>query len=323
MIANKKIQSSDSFIIFNLILMIIGVIGNSLCIKIYSKKEMRKNKFNWYLLVLAIFELIFCFILFANYLFQIVHPKKYFLYELNNFLGILMGFLIRTIDSYLVLITLYLSIDRLYAIKHPIEIKDFITNLHVKYFISITFACLIPLEIVDIAICYLIDRKIFYITYCGAVSPIIFRFTPALMVLIVNSLLLKELFIYYSSKCYDFASKINYYVKRTSLRKLSNKVEIVFGSFNVKPLNINQKSHYICIICLSLWAVITTIPYYVLISLTSIIQTFEGENEPLLEIQNIVSILFNSNHVVNFFLYFSFHSNFRSCIYKIFSLKRG
>ena len=317
---NERKESSEFFVILDLILMVIGLIGNSLCIKIYSKKEMRKNKFNWYLLVLAIFELIFCFILFGNYLFQIVHPKKYFLYELNNYLGIFVGFLIRTIDSYLVLITLYLSIDRLYAIKNPIEIKDFITHLHVKYFISITLACLIPLEIVDVAVCHLIDHKIFYITYCGFISPIIFNYTPAFLVLIVNSFLLKELFVYYSSKRFNFASKINSFVKRTSSR--NNKNVILESRINAKPLKKSQKSHYILIICLALWAVLTTIPYYALISFTSIIRTFERENDSILKIQNIVSIFFNSNHVINFFFYLTFHSNFRSCIFKIFSFKK-
>ena len=311
-----NIQSPNFFIILNLILMVIGIIGNSLCIKIYSKKEMRKNKFNWYLLVLAIFELIFCLILVTNNVFRLINPKKYFLHELNSVMGIITGFLIRTIDSYLVLITLYLSIDRLYAITHPIEIKNFITNLHAKYFITITLACLIPLETIDLTACLFLEEKIFYITYCGLISPIIFRFTPTFMVLIVNSLLLKELFGYY--KYSDFASKINYYcIKRNNV---SNKVEIVIleSRNNLKPLKNNQKSHFILIISLALWAVLTTIPYYALISFTSI----NSENQVLFKIQNIISVLFNSNHVVNFFIYCTFHSNFRSCLYKIFNFKK-
>ena len=138
---NQKPSQSKCVAILNLIMMLIGIIANGLCVYSYVQKRMRKNKFNWYLLVLAKFELIFCFILFINDLTQLINSKSYYLHELNNYFGVLISSIIRTIDSYLVIITLYLSIDRLYAIRYPIDVKNFITNVHVKNLISITLVC--------------------------------------------------------------------------------------------------------------------------------------------------------------------------------------
>jgi len=108
----KELIKKDSLVevscIINLVLLILGIIGNTLCIWVYSKKQMRKSRFNWYLLILAVFELTFCFILSTDYLFKIIHPKNIQLRKLNRFLEILINFSIHLIDSYIAIIILLL-----------------------------------------------------------------------------------------------------------------------------------------------------------------------------------------------------------------------
>ena len=53
----------------NIALIAMGILNNSLCVYSLSQKIMRKYKYNYYLLLMAIFELIYCLVLFVDYLF--------------------------------------------------------------------------------------------------------------------------------------------------------------------------------------------------------------------------------------------------------------
>ena len=112
----------------NIGFMSIGIIANILCIYVFLQKKLRERKFNSYLLVLTIFELIFCLLIFADYLFFKVYKQSILLHSYTEFLSLAFDFIIHTIDSFISILTLLLSIDRLYAIKKPMKIKFFITH---------------------------------------------------------------------------------------------------------------------------------------------------------------------------------------------------
>ena len=258
--------------IMNLILAFIGVIGNLLCIYIFSQKQLKKNIFNWYLLALAIFEFIFCFIIFMEYLFRVAHPSKFFLHELNKSLNVLIDFSFRTADSYIILITLLLSIDRLYAIKNPLNLKNFITHLHPKLLMILTLVSLVSLEIVSTTLRHLYEDLTFYISM---VTPIIFNIIPTIIILVVNSLLIKEIVSYYKKKSIVGELPSTETVVNTSKNHLNNnrKESSDFKLISVplmwscnrdqRTISATQKSHYFTLIVLALWLVLTTIPYCV------------------------------------------------------------
>ena len=60
----------------NLFVLSFGIIGNLLCIYVFLQKNMIARKFNWYLLILAIAELIYCLFVFFDYLFRLIHPAN-------------------------------------------------------------------------------------------------------------------------------------------------------------------------------------------------------------------------------------------------------
>jgi hypothetical protein len=131
----------------NFILASFGIIGNILCIIVFSNKKMVIRKFNWYLLILAIIELIYCLIIFIDYLSRILYSSPMMLHDLNIHVNVLIDFLIHMIDSFTTLITIILSTDRLYAIRNPIKIKQFFTNVHKKLLTFVSFSLLILLKI--------------------------------------------------------------------------------------------------------------------------------------------------------------------------------
>ena len=274
---------------------------------------MIKRKFNWYLLILAICELIFCSILFIDYAFRFMNPGKLSLHDANIFLKIMIDFFVHTTDSFSCVITLLLSIDHMYAIRNPNKIRNFITNLHSKSLLMLIFVCLIILKMPGIFFCFQYERRAFFFTFCAFVSPILFNIIPTIAALIVNILLI---------------IKIIYYV-----RSLSRKQNFILRIQTNNSLLINEKrlmrhrknSRYFIIIFLSFWLVATTLPYYLvktyfLFYRYNIFPKYFDFDR--LDRQNMViwqvsfSILFNTNHCINFIVYFYFYSNFSSVLFQ-------
>ena len=297
--------------ILNLILLAFGTLLNVLCIYVFSQKKMIVRKFNWYLLAFSISELIFCFILFINYLHRFISPRKHTLHEINLATTITIDFITHITDSYSNVLALLLSIDRIYAIRNPIRFKKFITNLHAKILINSTLIILILFKIPDVFLCYQNQNETFYIAYCTLIAPIIFNIIPAVVILIINSIL-----IYYKNK----APKR---LKRELGRKNNGQSSLHQHLINKKSISRTQKSYYFVIIVLSLWLVLTALPYYTFKTFSLILHLdsfkryfgFEFVNsEKLSIIRIILSVLFNSNHCINFFVYFHFYAMFRNCI---------
>jgi hypothetical protein len=292
------------------------------------------RKFNWYLLVLAITELVYCFLVFFDYLFRLVHPANITFHEFNMFTNMLFDYAIHSADSYLVVITLVLSIDRLYAIRNPIKIKNFVTNLHSKYLTFGIFIGLLIFRIPSVFLCHYNDNKPANITYCTIVSPFVFNVLPTFFILIINSLLIKEIISYYSFK--TFGKKKDRRESHIELSTSSNNknVKVVVTVHQFKPIKGTQKSHYFVIVVLSLWSVITTIPYYTFSAYDLLfrLDIFSFYFDPkevgreitrermktLRKIQIITSLFFNSSHCINFFVYFRFYFMFRHCVLRAF-----
>ena len=291
----------------NLIIMSLGVIGNILCLYVFSKKKMIIRKFNWYLLILSIFEIIFCLILFIDYLYRVFNILPIFLHDLNQFTNILFDFTIHTTDSFIIVITLVLSVDRLYAIKDPIKAKNFITNTHSKCLLMVNFTILVLIKIPGVIICHIDFKGKLYIIYCSFINPLIFNIIPTIAILIFNSLLVIEIVYYYRNKArkmFYFHGSQNEKLKQSFRRSISQ----------------SQKSHYFVILVVAIWTVLTSIPYYALNTYLLLfrIEVFETllDAKKIILAQAITSIFFNLNHCINFIIYFSFYKQFRySAIY--------
>jgi hypothetical protein len=309
----------------NLTFMTMGIILNFIIIFIFSKKKLRESRFNWYLLVVAIFELIFCLVLFSDNLFSKISKSRLYLHDLNKMSEILFDFVIHTIDSYILLLNVFLTLDRLYAIMEPMKIKEFFTNLHAKKVMFISVLILISFKISSKAFCELIGEGNTKNIYCLIVSPIIFNLLPLLIICVLNVLLVKELICYYKKntrKSITTLARQSVTVMINSNEKLKSQ-DNSFSSYlnrsSKKKLKTKQKSHYLVILLVSIWSIITTIPYYLLNSNFSLYQIeYLKKNfdfNKLVIIQIIFAIIFNVNHsIINFLIYFCFYSDFKAVI---------
>jgi hypothetical protein len=125
----------------NLASMFFGIVANLVCICVFNyNKILLKKRFNWYLFVLACVDCIFCSIVFANYLVFTVYRQERALYDLSAITCYATDFVVNSVDEYSVLLTLLLSIDRLYAIRRPINIKLFVTYRYQKQVTAVGFA---------------------------------------------------------------------------------------------------------------------------------------------------------------------------------------
>ena len=122
----------------NLYLMFFGVLSNLACIWVLCRKTMLMKRFNFYLLILALVDLVFCSILLTNY---IVHNlfKHRALYDLSSLTCYGTDYIHYTLDACSVYLTLILSIDRLYAIIRPMRVKNFFIYQYPRRVVLIGF----------------------------------------------------------------------------------------------------------------------------------------------------------------------------------------
>ena len=314
----QYISSQISFV-----LVIFGIIGNVLCIYAFLHKELLMRKFNLYLLTLAIFEFIFCITVFIDHLYRMVNIQPLFLHDINLFTNIFIDFFMHTSESYAAIISLLLSIDRLYAIKHPMKIKTFITNAYPERLIFVTFLVLVMFKLPGLFICH---HKSFNedskTVYCSLVSPLIMNILPKILILILNGVLVKEIINYYRIKPIETLCLLT--ANRVIIEETGQST-CIFNSFyfNSKRLSRTQKSHYFILMMCGAWSVFSTIPYYffktycALSHFEIMLKIFNLKTIFLLKV--IFSIFFHSNYCINFLIYLSFYSAFRKSILKLFS----
>ena len=351
--------------ILSILFMLIGIIGNILNVITFSSKEMRKHKFNLYFLVSTVFKLIFCLTLLFDYLFSKIYLKSIFLHNFHSASRIIIDFIIHTSDSSVSLLILFLSLDRLYAIRNPLKIKEFITNLHAKPLTIISLLIVILLKIISIIFCCITVNSTMVLIICVIITPVIF---------ILNILLLKKVVCYNfreGQNSIEFLGRVsitffNFEIDRVDRanRVDSNRNEsLELNEFNIplrnksinlfedrleskrldsneskkrersrtllrssrsslpKKLTLLKKSHYIVIIISDIFSILTTTPYYLLNYYFMLFQLNIFNIETLIFLQITSSVLFNSNHCLNFFFYFSFYDDFRA-VFKNFFLKQ-
>ena len=276
----------------NVAMLAIGIIGNILSIYVLSQKKMLARKFNYYLMILTIFELVFCFLLLIDYLYRIFKDTPFFLHDLNIYLSIAFDFSIHTIDSFTLILSFILSCDRLNAIKRPMKHRYFITNTRSKLLVTVSLIVLIIVKIPGVVTCHLEYEGKFFIMYCTFINPLVFNIIPTIVILVLNTLLILRIVNYSQNK-----RSSNLYASQT-LDVIKNKITQ------------SQKSHYFVILTVAIWTVLTSIPYYALNTYFFLfrIEVFENLLDPnkILITQAITSIFFNLNHCINFIIYFSF-----------------
>ena len=306
----------------NLILMFLGIINNICSIFIFLQKKMLKRKFNSYLLVVAFCELIFCFILFIDYLFRFVYTKPMFLHDLNVYVNMVMDYLIHLSDSYVVILTLILSFDRICAIKTPDDVRFLVTTVHTKMIMASTFIALLVLKMPGVFLCYKNSEKKFEIIYCTIVSPFIFNIIPTIVIFILNLILVARIFKYYRKNKMKERRQLTA-TKRLNVtfRRQSNQAHVIV--YSQLAFSRTQKSHFIVLIVISFWSVLTTMPYYLLNTFYLLfnLEIFSNRVDfnQINRIQIISSLFFNTNHCVNFFINLFFNFEFRNYICKFLS----
>ncbi len=310
----------------NICIMVIAIIGNIISINVFLKKNILKKRFNWYLLVSTILEIIFCTINMADYMFAIIQDQ--FLHDYNEISRIIIDFSVHTSDSCIGILTLFLSLDRLYAIKHPLDIKEYFTNLHAKLTIGLSLLILIILNILSYSLCEMNIFTDVHIVYCALVSPLIFNTIPLIIIFCINLILVYEIVIYYKKK--QSNTRINRNnnnnensvdIELTDLNKSKTFVKIRGSLNDQKKLSKFQKSHFLVLLFTAICSILISILYYTLksFSLSSDLKFFEGhfDYSTVRITQIISSIFFNFNHCINFFIYLVFHREFREEILRV------
>lgn len=110
----------------NFSFMLIGIISNLLCISVFANKQQLKRKFHYYLLALSIADLLYCIIIFFNYLTYVLDPPNV-LYDLSRLTCYFTDYIVGSIDAFCYLQLLTLSVDRIYAITRPLKLRNFLT----------------------------------------------------------------------------------------------------------------------------------------------------------------------------------------------------
>jgi hypothetical protein len=371
----------DEIVLYlNLISTAIGTINNLISVTIFFQRTLLNRKFNWYLLVLTIFDLLFCLTVFIDNIFVKINKRGIFLHELHKICFIIIDFTIHTTDSCSSILTLLLSLDRLYAIISPLKIKQFITNLHAKKLMMISLAIVISLRSIDFSLCEIYSDSKPFIVFCSLVSPILINGIPLLVIAFLNGILAVKIWNYNSNtnrsdslnsgisiKNHSSAhmnpvvgnlsnnsnsNGVRFSLPLTSRRKNLDvnkfKVRSNVGSSNRKKDSIGisdvqsskrntlldetsesrkfsglkntkkQKSHYIVILVLSIWSMITSCPYYFLKTYYSLFQLNYISNnfnvQIFIKAHVISSIFFNLNHCLLFFVYSIFYTEFRNIL---------
>ena len=295
---NSNLNDFHAVDMVNLVLMVIGMFTNTLCICIFAQKSSIKTKFNWYLLTLSIAELLFCSILLIDYFYRMMSVKPIFLHDLNIIYKIIMDFLTHTSDSYTIILTLILSIDRLYAITNPIKIKNFITYLHPINLIVSSIVILIAIKLPSTIICHLNESAQMQLCtiYCSFLLPLFINIAPAIAILILNVILIIKI--------------LKYKMIEPNLKSIRGGRTYTMA----KPLPVSnklRKSRYFIIVTMALWLLLTNIPYYALLAYQFGLTFYLVDLKTTIELQLATSVLFNLNHCINFFIYVCFHDVFR------------
>ena len=311
-IENDKETFSETTHIINFILITFGITDNICCMLVFMQKKLLRLKFNWYLLVITVFELIYCSIAFIDYATYFIHPESIFLHGFNLLTNITIDLLLHLIDSFIIVLKLILSIDRLQAIQNPKKVKQLVTYSHSKLVVIATFIILFLIKLPDSFLCHNsnIDEK-FNVLYCTIYSPLVLNIIPVILILITNSLLVFRLVHYYT---FEYKQGLTKECIQVHTGYKDHEIEVIISK-NSHILRL-QKTCYLMIV-LTIFLVFTTVPYYMLNRFYMMFYLFGiglfSKIQMLNLMQDISSIFFNSNHCINFSIQFYLNSEFRKC----------
>ena len=311
------------------VIILSGLLTNTICIFGYYHKSMRNNKFNWYLLSIACFELIFCVIHLIDYLYQMFDSNSLYLQDLNNYTSAMFDILIHFIDSFVIVIIFILSVDRLIAVKNPFEIRNSLTYKYAPQILSIAILSLIFLKIPNIFFCYFKTENNINLLYCLIISPFLFNIIPIISTLFITSVLVFERINYYrilGKERSALSHSIQRRAKLTNTKFNNSQDEENLLILNIRlngpqsqPLSGQDKSQHYITIFSALWLILTTMPYYstnLFFLSNSLNLDYLNFNE-ISKKQIIFSILFNSNHcIIHFLIYIYFNLEFRNIVFR-------
>ena len=129
----------------NLSFMGFGILGNLACISVLFQATMLRKKFHLYLLALAFGDILYCIIVFCNYMIYIGDPPN-LLFDFSEITCYFTDYIVGSIDAFCVFITLVVSVDRLYAIIRPIRIRDFATYRYPRLIVLFNIAAILALK---------------------------------------------------------------------------------------------------------------------------------------------------------------------------------
>ena len=308
--------------------MSIGIIGNSIAIYAFNQEILLKNKFNWYFKVLAIIKLIFCTAIFTDYIFREFHRKKIFLHDLNIYTNLIFDFIVNTTDSYVTLLILIMSLDRIHAIRIS-KLSNMVTYLHAKALVAISIITLVFLKLSSYFFCDQFIDGTFHITICSLISPFIFNIIPTTITFGLNSILLKGMINFYRIRRYSRRNEIPnagtsedlLKITLINLHVLKNRSDSSVWRSSSESFLYIEKSHYFLVIISVVWSVFASLPYYLtdFYCLSFFLEIFiNGYDAKTIHLAQIFSsVLLNFNHSVNFFIYFCFYSEFRYLVLTI------
>ena len=319
---NVELNKTATYL--NMILLIAGTIDNFMTFYVLLHKPFRKRIFNWYLLTLTIFEFIFCFTAFIDFIFLKIFNQESTFNEFQKISFLIIDYVIVTSDTCIGVITILLSMDRLYAIRNPMKLKVFFTNLHAIKTITISIFLIVLLKTLSFTYCAVDSGSKMHILYCSLVSPLIFNIVPWTFIFILNVLLAKEMCHHNgnSDPNANRSTNVSYSTRNTVICINRNQSVVTVTRSNNREQSTTQRSHYIVIFVSSLWSILTSIPYYCLNNYFYIFQlnffSHYFEVKTIITSQAISSVFFNLNHCINFLIYLSFYSEFRKFFINLF-----
>lgn len=324
----------ETSISISIIFMLFGIIGNIISLYAFTKRKLLENKFNFYLLVVSAFRLIFCVTIFTDYFFNTIADQKIFLHDFNRLSSIIIDFILHTSDSCIAILTVFLSMDRLYAIKNPMKVKEFITHLHAKFLIGFSVFNIILFKAISFAVCELNVEDKVHIVYCTFISPTIFNLIPLLVILVLNTLLVSELVKYYRNALKRIQNNEELIIaieleeredlpkqrkfNQRSSRRHNTSASLCIQQCSSKKMTNLQKSHCFIILVIDIWCTLTSIPYYFLNTFFILFHLNIFDIQKLIIIQIISSVFFNSNYCISIFIYFIFYNDFRVVLMELF-----
>jgi hypothetical protein len=153
-----------------------------------------------------------------------------------------------------------------------------------------------------------------FVIYSNLIIPILFNILPAIVILILNTIL--WLFMKrYTSQTNRLMTGSRRIINSQLSSRVNQTVKTTTTNRSRRPLNKMQKSYYFTIIVLGIWLLLTTIPYHLLFTYrwanTLHIIRFENLDSIFNNLQIISTVFYNSNHYINILIYLVFHRDFR------------